>query len=464
MKNAFDIVEYFKELNWPSLKIDQKNRKVTFDKNVIYEEDDNYSKLYFYKHSIRDNLISTRYKYLKCITVEKSSNLEEILYITQYQYQLSYYNLLNSILGLSNNEIKSINILKKYKNIKIDKTDKIINISPDKFQEIFEEAKFIYNKTKKYKNSIENYLTNKALTKFGFKNVADTTYIEKGEFTFLIKKLNLKTKKSGKDFLGYIDDEDIKALENLTERMIKKEVFSEDFFRKLDEYFIKEKLQHILKIGNEILQLKKEDIKTEKAKTVYKKYSKEKIKQMENMWQIFFKNYLLYLIFSYKKIKPKIKLKGITGKKKFPDFLGINHYDGIDIIEIKTHLKNALVWDSNHDNFAFSGDLSKAIIQTMNYMEAVKREAFQDTGDLDIIKEDLLNSGNLYNPRGIIIISSKDKLAKGCQSFDLKKTKQLEKDFTKLRNSLHNIEIITFDEILNVAKNYTENIMKEFKK
>jgi glycosyltransferase involved in cell wall biosynthesis len=49
-----------------------------------------------------------------------------------------------------------------------------------------------------------------------------------------------------------------------------------------------------------------------------------------------------------------VEFKDIDGDKKYPDFIGINHYNGLDIIEIKTHLKNAVTWDSSHKNFSFS--------------------------------------------------------------------------------------------------------------
>lgn len=290
---------------------------------------------------------------------------------------------------------------------------------------------------------------------------SSTTYIEKGEFSFVINKLNLRTKKEKKDFLTFLDETDLKDLENLAESLIKKEVFSEMFLRRLDEYFIKEKLKHIIKFGKDILKIKKGDVKDDKVKGVYKQFTTKTIKQIENIWQIYFEKYLLYLIFSYKKIIPKIKLTHISGRKNYPDFVGVNHYDGIDIIEIKTHLKQALVWDRSHENFAFSGELSKAIIQTMNYIEAIKQENFKENEDLENLKGNLSNGGSLHDPRGIIIISSKNKLVSGCTTFDAKKKKKLDEDFTKLRNSLHNIEIITFDEVLGVAENYIENIVNQ---
>jgi hypothetical protein len=203
---------------------------------------------------------------------------------------------------------------------------------------------------------------------------------------------------------------------------------------------------------------------TQIAKRIVSSFHGKQISQMEGVWQKYFEKYLLYLIFSYKEIKPKVKLTGVSAGKKFPDFIGINHYDGVDIIEIKTHLKNVVVWDENHENFAFSSEMSKAIIQTMNYLDAIIQNKFKDRNIQTEIENKLSNTYNLHNPRGIIIISSSKTLAKGLANFDKKKKEALIRDFTKLRNSLYNIEIITFDEVLNVAQNYSENILKEFVK
>ena len=63
---------------------------------------------------------------------------------------------------------------------------------------------------------------------------------------------------------------------------------------------------------------------------------------------------------------------------------------------------------------------------------------------------------NLHRPRGIIIISSDKKICKNKLTEDQKV--RLKKDFTTLRNSIHNIQIFTFNEILEIAERYVENI------
>lgn len=114
--------------------------------------------------------------------------------------------------------------------------------------------------------------------------------------------------------------------------------------------------------------------------------------------------------------------------------------------------------DSSHDNYAFSSEMSKAIIQTINYMDALIQEKIKKRTIREDIKGKILE-GNIYRPRGIIIISSYKYLASGVKETD-KEFENVKRDFTKLRNGLNNIQIITFDEIINMADNYIRNIIK----
>lgn len=66
----------------------------------------------------------------------------------------------------------------------------------------------------------------------------------------MVERFNLKNKNKKKDYDNFLDLEDTKNLEYFTEKLICDEVFSPDFLRTLDEYFIKEKLKDIIKIGS----------------------------------------------------------------------------------------------------------------------------------------------------------------------------------------------------------------------
>src|SRR4030042_6238604 len=101
--------------------------------------------------------------------------------------------------------------------------------------------------------------------------------------------------------------------------------------------------------------------------------------------------------------------------------------------------------------------MSKAIVQTTNYMDAIMQERFKVAEDREKITK-FTDEENLYHPRGIIIISSKGKI-----TTNTGQQENLKRDFTKLRNSVHNIEILTFDEIINIADEYIKNIIPHAK-
>jgi len=458
--SLFDELSQF---DWPDLEKTKNgiivNRK---DKiNLLELKRGRFTLLFvWYNVDIEEYVIKSG---LNKIRFDKNIDPLNIIYFRRTSYDLSRNSQVKSLLQLKSgevyhNKIKTIDVSKKHKRISFSEREKIVKIPSKKYFNILKDIHEACNKARGYGNSAQRYLINKLIKKHLGKDIQHKTNTEKGEFSFLVHRLNLSTKKTLDDFKKYLDKTDIQSLEALFDTLIKKEVFSPEFFRRLDEYFIKEKLESIIKLGHEILSLKTPNLNTVAAERVIDKIGDKRISQLETIWQRYFEKNLLYLIFSYKKIYPKIKLE-LDTEKKYPDFIGINHYNGVDAIEIKTHLTQALTWDPNHKNFSFSPDFSKAIIQTMNYMDAIKRERFKEDRDREKITE-ITNKENLYRPRGIIVISSKDKLIPNIDKYDRGK---IDRDFTKLRNSLHNIEILTFDEIIEIADTYTSNIVKEWK-
>lgn len=455
IEKAYD---YFSDLGWPGLLKEEKRISINgADEYVLFEEDEQNVIINLLWYNRRDNSFGQRGGIEKII-INKKIDFRKLFYLGNGKYNISYLSQIRSVLD-TNSDIKTI-IVKTGNNKKITKDDKSITIYFKKLLEIQSEAGEAYKKSKSYAGSVERYLLNGLSEKYINREVKNKTTIEKGEFNFITHRFNLETKKNKDDCKKYLNDKDINSLQDLFFFLTDKDVFSNDFLRKLDDYFIREKLKDIIYLGKEIMSIGQTNLETDKAKEIIEKVakSKKKIKQLESVWQEYFKKYLLYLIFSYKEIYPKIELE-LDSEKKFPDFVGVNHYNGIDAIEIKTHLTPALVWDSSHKNFAFSPELSKAIIQTMNYMDAIKRRRFKNDSDREKITE-TTHEENLYRPRGIIIISSNTKLVKGRINYDRTK---IERDFTKLRNSLHNIEILTFNEVIDTANNYANKIFNKQK-
>jgi hypothetical protein len=453
------IVEFFKSLNWPEMVFEDNKISCPSGDIVLFDGKNISINFHFYNRT--QNRYEKRNNRQTLIVTDKvdPSNILSVRFRGN-GYDISWIDYIRNILSIDESFSK-IKILTTGKKILRKTAEKIIQIPESIFLEMAEDAHEVYRKGKSSKNRLETYLINKLKLKYTNKTPKETTTVAKGDFSFMIERFNLKSKNKKKDYENHLDLEDLKNLEYFTEKLIKDEAFSPDFLRSLDEYFIKEKLKDIILVGKEILALGKTDMSTDKAKKVIEKITDDgsDIKQLENLWQKFFEKYLLYLVFSYKKIYPKIEFKNIEGDKKYPDFIGINHYNGLDVIEIKTHLKNAVTWDASHKNFSFSSELSRAVIQTMNYMDAVMQRRFLNDPDEKKITN-MTEEENLYHPRGIIIISSDLRLTKS----KLNKAKEecLKRDFTKLRNSLQNIEILTFSEILQIADDYVKNIHAQY--
>ena len=445
------INDKFTEAGLPGVVLDEGKQSVKVTGGEILSLKKGEYQLNFYSYSIEGKTYSKRDDY-GSVTFPKDFDIKDYLYFRYTgKYALSHEQQFKNIINPLGRTVKKIKIsststtLKFYKGTLILPAQTFVNAMVD--------AKYVFNRSQSYKKSTENYLSNIKSYDYS-KNVRKrTTYIEKGEFGFLVDRLYLKTKKNRKDFLKYLDSSDIKSLEELITELLRHEALSDDFLRKLNDYFIKERLKDIIDLGRDILALGTTNLATASAIKVINRLGLTSVGQLETVWQKYFEKNLLYLIFTYKKVFPKVELKDIEGDKKYPDFIGINHYNGLDIIEIKTHLKYAMVWDGSHQNFYFSPEMSKSIVQTTNYMDAIMRERFKIPEDREKITQ-FTDEENLYHPRGIIVISSQAKLTtkKG-------EREKLKRDFTKLRNSLHNIEILTFDEILNIADEYIKNII-----
>lgn len=160
----------------------------------------------------------------------------------------------------------------------------------------------------------------------------------------------------------------------------------------------------------------------------------------ESKWQDYLKRNILNIQPGYIEIisKAGVKLPGTS----CPDFFLIT-YDGyLDILEIKTPFTALLSYDKNRRRHVWSQEIAKAIAQVENYLQAVS-----DFGD-DLRKKVKDGYGielHVVKPRGIIVAGN---------SAQFKDNKPMQDDFGLLNQTLKNLSVVTYDELLTRLRNH----------
>ena len=218
--------------------------------------------------------------------------------------------------------------------------------------------------------------------------------------------------------------------------------------------FYKESIKEIINIGKEILQLtgNKNSIKK-----FSKKYFDKEIKSLESCWQTFFDKYLRVMLMNYKEFHSQSIFKNMVNYDKNckPDFLAVDIYNNVDVIEIKTHKTILFRKENNRDSYYPSHDLNKSIFQLNKYMD-LKTENIEVNNIKNEYVKSMIENDKIYRPRGILIISSQQHIVSEQTNDEI--TARLEKEIKKLKTTYNNIDIILFDELITNLENYIEYI------
>lgn len=200
---------------------------------------------------------------------------------------------------------------------------------------------------------------------------------------------------------------------------------------------------------------------TEKLVEDFEKIFSRKMEteRLEDTWQDFFTDNILFLNFGYVN---RFEKERILGDKaiNIPDFLMLNSFSYIDIFEIKTHLTPLLTFDNGRKNFYWTSEASRAIAQAENYIDSLIKQ--EDT----IIKNIRDEYGgivvNAVRPSVYIIASSLESLVgKKTSSYRGKHRAKLENDYRRLNNSLKNIKFILYDELLENFKHFIKRLSED---
>jgi len=168
---------------------------------------------------------------------------------------------------------------------------------------------------------------------------------------------------------------------------------------------------------------------------------------------LYFDRYLRLLLMNYKEFYSQFVFKEMKGyeKETRPDFLAVDIYNNIDIIEIKTHRTILFRKEKGRDSYYPSADLNKSIFQLNKYMD-LRSENIDTSRIENAYTKALIENDKIYRPRGILIVSSRDHITS--ERTDDELTARLEKEIKKLKTTYSNIDIVLFDELIQNLENY----------
>lgn len=219
----------------------------------------------------------------------------------------------------------------------------------------------------------------------------------------------------------------------------------------------KDRLRDVVQLGRDLLAKK---IGVEKQLGIERKYIGK-----EYAWQKFFDLYGSYLLFG--SIEEKMPEEWISAKSKLRnadsrlDFLTINRYGFLDIVELKRSDDFLFKLDASHDNIVPTPKLSTAISQVNNYLMMLPYDP--EKGDLVRGAESatgmlVIGSGkSLMKEDALRKYANKNNMA--AEAVRLKARKALR----DLNYSYSHIQIVLYDELLDNLENFINQMKIEIK-
>ena len=133
---------------------------------------------------------------------------------------------------------------------------------------------------------------------------------------------------------------------------------------------------------------------------------------------------------------------GKINPKNILDIVPRNFENYIDIVEVKLPTEKLFNYDDSHNNYYSTAGLTKAIAQTQNYIFELERKSLD-------AEYQQVNNCAIVRPKGIIIMGSNNPPV------------DEERRYLRILNSsYHNLQIITYQQLLTKAEN-TLRILKE---
>lgn len=210
----------------------------------------------------------------------------------------------------------------------------------------------------------------------------------------------------------------------------------------------KDRLKDIVQIGRDLLEKK---VGVEKRIGLDRKYIGK-----EYAWQRYFDLYGSYLLFgSIEQQKPEewVRVESeLRNTESRLDFLTMNRYGFLDIVELKKSDEYLFKLDDSHDNIVPTAKLSTAISQVNNYLMMLP---------YDIEKGALIKGSE--SATGMLVIGcdkylmSKENIEKHAKKNGISNEmvkKKVRKALRDLNYSYSHIQIVLYDEILDNLDNF----------
>lgn len=209
----------------------------------------------------------------------------------------------------------------------------------------------------------------------------------------------------------------------------------------------KDRLKEIVNIGKDLLQKR---IGVEKRLGINREYIGK-----EYAWQKYFELYGSYLLFGSIEQKPEERIiveSVLRNTKSKLDFLTINRYGFLDIVELKKSDEYLFKLDDSHDNIVPTAKLSTAISQVNNYLMLLPYA--QEYGQLIKGAESATGMLVIGNEKTLM---NKDNIVKYIEKTGMAEEdviKKIRKALRDLNYSYAHIQIVLYDEILNNLENF----------
>jgi hypothetical protein len=311
----------------------------------------------------------------------------------------------------------------------------------------YKESKFLMISEKDYNYMHGLFQTEKQLTTDNSKNEI-LKYLKQR-----VPDIEIEQKKSreivSRDFKKLIFQE---VLENLTEKQVK-----ELLFQLYEKYF------EIMKSKVELFK----ETDTYKLDFIINEYQKHLNEHSDNelKWQLFYEEYLSIINPSYKYVIREVdtifNALDIEADKRPVDFIVVDLYNNIELIELKTPKADIISKNKDRNNYYLVHNCTKACTQLEKYLLCFERNYLE----VEKLLKRKISEKYGISQKEINLITTKPKAKLIIGKLEpITKNKARHQDFQLQRHSFKNIELITYDEILESLKEINKELNHRKKK